>query len=106
MNITVILTTLIIQSCSLFEKDERLLTEHTTSNGQKIEIYYVGLGATTNDVIQVRKSGLKKPVWISDKYNCLKASDLINDISLRLVLTDTGFNNYTNKADTLLVDVR
>jgi len=44
----------------MFEKDEKLLKEHVKSNGEKIGIYYVGLGATTNDVIQVRKEGQGK----------------------------------------------
>ena len=31
---------LFIHGCTLFEKDESLLAEHTKSNGEKIKIYY------------------------------------------------------------------
>jgi len=73
--------------CTIFEKDETLLAEHKKSNGEKIKIYYVGLGATTNDVIQVRKSNQEKPLWVNDKYNYLKSSKLMDDNSLQIVLT-------------------
>src|SRR5690349_12701963 len=94
------------QGCTIFEKDETLLAEYKKSNGEKIKIYYVGLGATTSDVIQVRKANQKKPLWVSDKYNCLRSSKLTNDTSLQIVLTDTGYHNYSNKVDTILVNVK
>ena len=96
---------LLIQGCTFFEKDETLLAEHKRSNGERIGVYYVGIGATTSDVIQVRKIANDKPIWVSDKYNCLKSSSLINDTYLQLVLTDTGFNNYNNKLDTISVNL-
>lgn len=94
------------QSCTLFAKDERLLSEHKKANGEKIQIYFIGVGATVNEVIQVRKSGSDKILWVSDKYNCLKSSNLIDDTSLRIILTDTGFHNYDNKFDTVLVNIK
>lgn len=97
---------LLVQSCILFEKDERLLAEHKRANGGNIKIYFVGLGATTNDVIQVRKSSSEKPIWVSDKYNYLKGSVILNDTSLQLLLSDTGYHNYTNKPDTILVNIK
>ena len=101
-----ILLSCIIQTCNLFEKDEKLLSEHTKANGEKIEIYYVSLGATTNDVIQVRKANQDKPLMVFDKYNYLVSSRLINDTSLQLILSDTGYHNYSNKPDTINVDVK
>ena len=92
--------------CKLFDKDERLLAEHQKSNGEKIKIYYVSLGATTNDVIQVRKSNQDSSIWALDKYNYLKSSMLISDTILQMVLSDTGFNNNNNKFDTIIVKVK
>ena len=92
--------------CALFEKDKILLAEHQKSNGEKIKIYYVSLGATTNDVIQVRKSNKKIPLWVNEKYNYLENSKLLNDSSLQLILSDTGFHNHNNKLDTIIVNVK
>jgi len=90
----------------MFNKNESLLAEHQKSTGEKIKIYYVSLGATTNDVIQVRKSNKDSSLWALDKYNYLKSSKLIGDSILEMVLSDTGFNNRNNKFDTVLVKVK
>jgi hypothetical protein len=94
------------QGCTMFEKDETLLAEHKKSNGEKIKIYYVGLGATTSDVIQVRKANQDKPLWVNDKYNYMASSMLINDSSLQIVLSDTGYHNNNNKLDTIIINVK
>lgn len=90
----------------MFEKDERLLAEYQKSDGEKIKIYYVGLGATTNDVIQIRKSSQSSPLWVSEKYNYMESSKLINDTSLQIVLSDTGYHNHNNKLDTIFINVK
>jgi hypothetical protein len=100
-----LITILFIHGCTIFEKEETLLAEHTKTTGEKISIYYVGLGATTTDVIQIRKNGVNKPLWVNDKYNCLNSSRLINDSSLQIVLSDTGYHNRS-KMDTLIVNVK
>ncbi len=102
----IIVVIFIANGCKLFDKDERLLAEHQKSNGEKIKIYYVSLGATTNDVIQVRKSNQDSSIWALDKYNYLQSSKLINDTLLQMVLSDTGFNNNNNKFDTVIVKIK
>jgi hypothetical protein len=97
---------LLSQGCTMFEKDETLLAEHKKSNGERIKIYYVGLGATTNDVLQVRKENQNKLLWANDKYNYMISSKLINDTILEIVLSDTGYHNYNNKPDTIILNVR
>lgn len=97
---------LLSQGCTIFEKNERLLATHQKSNGDKILICYVSLGATTNDVIHVKKYKESQPLWVSEKYNFLKRSELINDSSLLLLVSDTGYNNYSNKMDTVLINVK
>jgi len=96
----------IVNSCKLFDKNERLLAEHQKISGEKIKIYYVSLGATTNDIIQVRKSNQDSSILSLDKYNYLKSSKLISDTILQMVLSDTGFNNNSNKFDTVVVKVK
>jgi len=102
----IIIVIFIAIGCKLFDKNERLLAEHQRSNGEKINIYYVSLGATTNDVIQVRKSNQDSSIWALDKYNYLKSSELINDTILQMVLSDTGVNNIINRYDTVFVKVK
>ena len=102
--IVVAVTILILEGCSLFEKDEKPLATHPKSNGEKIEILYVALGATTEDVIQVKRSNRKEPVKVFTKYNCLESSKLLNDTLLQVVVNDTGY--FKNKADTFMVTVK
>lgn len=107
MKLIIILAAVILcHGCTLFEKDEKLLAEHQKSNGQKVKIYYVALGATTSDVIQVRKANEDKPIWVSDKYNYIESSRLLNDSSLQLCVSDTGYHNNRNKIDTVIIDLR
>jgi len=103
--LVVLIVILSFNSCTFFEKEETLLEEHSKANGEKIRIYYVGLGATTRDVIQVRKNNEDQPLWVSDKYNCLNSSKLLNDSSLQIVLNDTGYL-HINKPDTLIIDIK
>jgi len=107
MKAYILLTIFFVRTgCTMFNKNESLLAEHQKSTGEKIKIYYVSLGATTNDVIQVRKSNKDSSLWALDKYNYLKSSKLIGDSILEMVLSDTGFNNRNNKFDTVLVKVK
>ncbi len=82
------------------------MSEYKKSNGEEIRIFYVELGATANDVIQVRKDHEDKPLAVFDKYNYLKGSKLVDDTSLQLLLSDTGYNNYNNKIDTIILVVK
>ena len=102
----IIIILLCSQGYSNFEKDDKLLIEHQKSSGEKIKIYYVGLGATTNDVIQVRKENQDNPIWVSEKYYFIKSSRMLSDTSLQLVLSDTGYHNYSNRFDTVIADVK
>lgn len=102
----ILIVIFIASGCTLFDKNERLLAEYPTSTRDKLKIYFVSLGATTNDVIQVRKSNQDTAIWAFDKYNYLKSSKLMSDTILQMVLTDTGFNNKNNKLDTIIVKVK
>lgn len=105
-SIIILFVVLLFQACNMFEKDEKILAEHENSSGETIKVCYVGLGATTNDVIQVKKSNQQKPLWVSEKYNYLQSSKLITDTSLQLVLSDTGYHNHNNKLDTIIINVK
>ncbi len=106
--LNIMLSSLCLASCSLFEKKERLLYKCQKSSGEEIGIYYVMLGATTNDVIQIRRSGVKTSDGIIksfDKYNFLNSSKLLNDSVLEVVLSDTGYHQVS-KMDTLLINIK
>jgi len=103
----VFLTTLLfISSCQMFHKEESLLFEYKTKDGNKITIYYVTLGATTDDVIQVRESDKNDPLWTSKKYNYLKSSEMTSDTTLRLVVGDTGLNKIYFRFDTVTLRIK
>lgn len=97
-----------LTSCTLFEKRERLLFECKTSNGERVGIYYVELGATTDDVIQIRRSASKdhvEVIKVFDNYNFLESSKLLSDSVLEVVVSDTGYHQITTK-DTLLIKIK
>lgn len=99
-------TALLSYSCNIFEKNERLLSEHTKSNGDKIKIYYVGLGATTSNVIQIRVTPSNRGellIKAIENYDYLESSKLINDSLLQIVVNDSGY--YMHKPDTIFVKV-
>jgi hypothetical protein len=96
---------ILILGCNIFPKREILLVEHKQISGDEIRIYQISMGATTNDVIQVRNNQ-NKVLWASENYNCLKNSILISDSVLLLTLTDTGYNNYDNKIDSIRVKIK
>jgi len=95
---------LIFSNCSLFEKNEKILAEIKNRSNNKIQIVYVSLGATTNDVIQVKMVEQRKTLKVFEKYNYLQEYKLINDSTLYIVLNDTGY--FDNKLDTFLVNIK
>lgn len=101
-----IIILLCLVGCNFFPKEEMLLSKHQKTNGEELGVYLISLGATTSDVIQVRKTKHNKLLWVSENYNCLKNSVLLSDTILQLALTDTGFNNYSNNIDTIYVPVK
>jgi hypothetical protein len=95
-----------MQGClgKMFDKDEKKLMSYKKSNGKEISIVQIGLGATTEDVIQVRYEEKKEPIKIFTKYNYLEFSKLIDDTTLQMVLNDTGY--FKNKADTFFIKIK
>jgi|SRR6185437_545330 len=93
-NITKVLNCfmLLLFSCNLYENNDRLLSSYTTSKGDKISIYFVDMGATTKEVIQVRSSKDLRNNGVIANFpkNYLQESKLINDTVLYVVLTDSG----------------
>ena len=72
--------------------------------GFSIGVNYVSTGATTEDVIQVRKlynNGKVEVVKNINEYNNFMSSTLVGDSLLRLVLSDTGY--YKRGPDTIMI---
>jgi hypothetical protein len=103
-NVIILAITLIV-GCTVFEKEETPLAEHLQANGEKIGIYFVAVGATAQDNIQVRKLRGNKIIATFEKYNYLKRSYLVNDSTLHLIMSDTGYHKI-NQFDTLIVKLR
>jgi hypothetical protein len=85
-----ILTT--ISECNLYEKQERLLKTIPIGNESLINIYFIDMGATTEETIQVRIKYPSKDenVLTNFKRNYLDNARLINDSSLLITTKDTG----------------
>ena len=91
-------------SCNIYEKEERLLAKHDLQNGDVVMIYYVDMGATTSEVIQVREKKKKgvDSILMNFKNNYLLESKLLNDSTLFLIVKDTGSINQ----DTSLIKLK
>jgi len=68
------------------------LSSYTTSGGDKFSIYFVDMGATTKEVIQVRSSKVlaNNGVIAIFEKNFLRESKLIGDTMLLLIVKDSG----------------
>jgi hypothetical protein len=94
----------ILSACSPFPKEEKLLKTYTLEN-RLFEAYYVGLGATTNDVIQVKEvvDQQRKLIKAFEGYNHVLDLRLEDPKTLIIVLSDTS--HFFNKPDTLRIDL-
>ena len=107
MKFILLFTVVVLLASCINSKDERLLAGYEKNNGEKIKIYYVGVGVAANEVIQVRKSVKGKNeilVRVFEKYDYLESSKMLNDTSLQLVINDTGY--FKHKPDTFIVSVK
>ena len=77
----------------MFPKDEHLLGKYKMNNNSTIELHYIGLGATTKDIIEVRKKTadsitlVAKIEGFNDTYKVEMKS--IDDTLLKIIFTDT-----------------
>lgn len=86
-----IFSSVLIFSCGI-EVEQKTLASYTTTRGKKINIYYIDVGATGKEVIQVTSSGVGNVENLVANFekNYLQNSILINDSVLMLILTDSG----------------
>ncbi|MES2808095.1 MAG: hypothetical protein V4619_05700 [Bacteroidota bacterium] len=101
--VNAIATLLLLTSCNLFEKDERLVKTVKSPDGKVVKLYYVGLGATTNDVIQIRQIDKNNNELLIKAYehNIVDAAKFITKDSVLLILSDTGLYGASKKRDTV-----
>jgi hypothetical protein len=98
----VIALILLLTSCNLFEKDERLVKTVNSPDGKVVKLYYIGLGATTNDVIQIRQIDNNNEILVkSYEHNIVDAAKFITKDSLLVILSDTGLYGHSKKSDTV-----
>jgi hypothetical protein len=103
-NSRIYLLALCICSCTLFPKEETLLKKFFAGT-RSFEVYYVALGATTNDVIQVKEvlNKDRKIIKSIEGYNHVLDLQLEGERTLVLILSDTSY--YANKPDTLRIEL-
>lgn len=89
----------------MFEVEEVGLSSYPIkAKGYTLEIKYVTAGATTTDIVQVRKKYANGKIDIVkniEGYNDLVSSYLTGDSLLHLVVRDTGY--YKRPPDTIVV---
>ena len=85
----------VLPACNFFPKDEKLLMEYKLWNGNTIEVFYINLGATSKNIIQVRKNESKKDfvVAIIEGFDDTYSINLkqIHDTLLKISFTDTTY---------------
>ena len=98
---------LILLASCLFEKQERLILTKKSPNGIIVKIYYVELGATTNDVIQVKKLADNKEILLKAyEHNFIKSAKFIEGNRLEMILTDTSSFGMSKKSDTVMIKLK
>ena len=86
------LLVLLLTNCAEFTKQEKKLGEYS-QNDTKAKIYLVSLGATTNDVIQVRiqkRNEVEKIVKTFDNYNLLSDFVFMDSATFKIVIGSEG----------------
>lgn len=71
-----------------------------------VDICLVETGATTEDVIRIRKvsdNGEVQTIKTFERYNHLIDCKKLNDTTIMLILKDTSY--YANQADTFRIDI-
>lgn len=108
LSVALILFFWLTNSFTMFEVQEETLASYSISGKNfKIEIKRVAAGATTSDVIQIRKiysEGKFEVLKSIDGYSDLISSNVIADSVLRIIVKDSGYAN--NSPDTLEVKFR
>lgn len=103
MRLLNIVLILIVTSCSFFPKEEVLLSKCSISKDLEIRAYYVALGATTNEVVQLRKasSNGEEIIEVFENYN---EATIISatDTSCLIILNYTGLG-LKNEPDSFKV---
>lgn len=105
LSIFLCLLALFIVGCTLFPKDETLLREYSVGK-RSFKAYYVGLGATTNDVIHIKEVSDNNTRFITsiEGYNSVLDMQLKDQWTLVLILSDTS--NSSNRPDTLRINLK
>ncbi|MFD2584362.1 hypothetical protein ACFSR6_17810 [Pedobacter vanadiisoli] len=97
-----------LYSCGITTKDETYISSAKSSSGKIVKLYYVEVGATANDVIQVRKINKDNDEELLNSYehNFVKEFKFISADSLFLVLADTTSFGLSKKLDTIILSIK
>ncbi|SFW82994.1 hypothetical protein [Chitinophaga sancti] len=109
--ITIIVIALVIiwqvGNFTLFPVERINLSRHPVKGKNfSLDVTYVSTGATTDNVIQIRKlydDGRVEIVKNIEEYNNFLGASLVGDSLLKLVVSDTGY--YKRGPDTIMVKI-
>jgi len=90
---------------SLFPNNEKLLSQIKVNNFD-LKAYYLSLGATTNDVVQVRKSDSTGNEIILKVFENYNSAELIKvDSNKVFVVLEDRFKGAKNPPDTVKLEI-
>lgn len=99
---------ILFTSCNLFEKDEQLVQTVNSPDGKVVKLYYVGLGATTNNVLQVRMVNKDSEETLIQAYehNFVNSARFATKDSLVIILSDTTMYGPSKRLDTIEIIIK
>ncbi|WP_462267854.1 hypothetical protein [Mucilaginibacter sp.] len=106
--LTLTTLTIIVFGCDLKTKSERLILTKKSSIGQVVKFYYVEVGATANDVMQLRQvtNDSHEVLIKAYEHNLLKEVKFTSKDSLFFVLSDTTSFGLSKNSDTIKVKIK
>ena len=105
-----ILSILFFSSCfNMFKKEKRLISQYKIDEKNILEIYFVGLGATTKDVIEVREkniNGSNRLVSVISGFDDSYRIEFkpINDSLIKIIFRDTSI--FKGMSKDFLINLR
>jgi hypothetical protein len=93
---------------ALLLKTKLIFCLQKSPKGKIVKLYYVEVGATANEVIQVRKVNKdnKEVLLNSYEHNFVKEVKFVSADTLFLILADTTSFGLSKKLDTIILNVK
>ena len=110
MKLILLLATLMTYGCTdIFDKEEVLMGSLEIDSLNRIVLVYIGTGATTKNIIEVRKLQKNSPMLVLKKiegfdYNYKVTLNKVNDTIVKLQFSDT--THFIGSSSEFLINVQ